>query len=415
MQIIFINRFYFPDFSATSQLLTDLAVSLAKDGLSVSVVTSRLRYDDPSVRLAASEDDRGVRIVRVWTSRLGRARLALRAVDYATFYVSALWALFRTASLGDVIVAKTDPPLIGIPAAWIARWRGATVVHWCQDLYPETAEALGFLPKDGWSARSLRRIRNATFRKARTCVVLGERMAGHLLNEGIPEDAISVVPNWVEETVISPLPRQDNPLRQAWDLDDRFVVAYSGNLGRAHEFDTLLAAAELLRSQSRLLFLFIGGGHGIERLRAEVAARGLAHLFQFRPYQDQAMLRQSLGVADAHWVSLRPELEGLIVPSKVYGIIAAGRPVIAVADPQGELGRMVARHDCGVCIAPGDGEALANEIGALADDPARVSRLGANGRAASETHYARSVALERWSAVLQGAAAGATEPSRSSH
>jgi colanic acid biosynthesis glycosyl transferase WcaI len=189
-------------------------------------------------------------------------------------------------------------------------------------------------------------------------------------------------------------------LRREWGLEDRFVIGYSGNLGRAHEFDTVLAAAERLRDDAQKIFLFVGGGQKFHELARQIRARGLERRFRFRPYQDRAMLRYSLGVADVHWVSLKPELEGLIVPSKIYAAAAAGRPLIAVAGPDGEVASLIRRHDCGVVVDPGDAEALVAVLARLAADPDGLAAMGRRARAMLDGHFTRRHALERWSHLL---------------
>ena len=142
----------------------------------------------------------------------------------------------------------------------------------------------------------------------------------------------------------------------------KFVVGYSGNLGRAHEFDTILAASEHFRNDPNIIFLFIGGGHRSDELARRVKAQELSHKFRFLPYQRDEDLKYSLSVPDVHWISLRPELEGLIVPSKFYGIAAAGRPIIAVTAKNGEIASLVRAYDCGVVVEPGNSDELAKVI-----------------------------------------------------
>ena len=158
-------------------------------------------------------------------------------------------------------------------------------------------------------------------------------------------------------------------MRRQWGLDGKFVVGYSGNLGRAHEFETILGAAEQLKDDPRIRFLFIGSGAQAESVRAAAAARGLDNLL-FQPYQPREMLKFSLGAADAHLVVLRPELEGLIVPSKTYGCLAAGRPVLFVGDPNGEIGREIKSKNAGTACQTGDSSSLARVILQMAEHPA---------------------------------------------
>jgi colanic acid biosynthesis glycosyl transferase WcaI len=189
-------------------------------------------------------------------------------------------------------------------------------------------------------------------------------------------------------------------LRQTWGLAGQFVLGYSGNLGRAHEFETVLAAAERLRNEPHFIFLMIGGGKRFEELSRAVKRQGLASSFRFIPYQDQKMLPYSLAVADAHWLSLNPKLEGLIVPSKFYGIAAVGKPIIVIADKDGEIARLVQQHGCGIVVAPGDADALVDALRLLSNAPETISEMGRRARAMLDAHFTRHKALQRWSGLL---------------
>jgi len=403
-RLVFVNRYFHPDHSATSQMVSDLAFAEAARGREVAVVTSGQIYDDAAAALPEQETVAGVAIRRVRTSRRGRAGLAGRALDYLSFYREARRALKGMVRTGDVVIAKTDPPLLGVAVGRVVRQRGGRLVNWLQDLYPEVALAAGVRGFGGIVGRRLTAARDRSLRAAAANVAIGEIMARRLRVRGIPDGLIHVIPNWADETAIRPVPVAGNELRAAWGYaPGEFVVGYSGNIGRAHEIDTILAAAERLRERRAIRFLVVGGGHLRPELEERARSRGLA--FDFRPYQPAGALSASLSVPDVHWVSLRPAFEGLIVPSKVYGIAAAGRPIIAVAAPEGEIGRLVASHDCGVAVAPGDGAGLAAAIAALADDPARRERLGANARAAVDGPLSRASALARWAALLDGLAA----------
>lgn len=401
-RIIFVNRYFFPDYSATSQILGDLAFHLSNQGHTVEVITSRQRYDDPQARLRKKEAIRGVSIDRLPGTRFGRSSLIGRGFDYLSFYVSAWRAILASAHRGDILVAKTDPPLLCVVAMQAARQRRLHFVNWLQDLYPETAIRLGVPFVKGPSALGLLRLRDASLRAATTNVVVGEGMAQILRQRGIASRRIEVIPNWCDDEEIRPLTASDNSLRREWGLQNRFVVGYSGNLGRAHEFETVLEAAALLREKNRFVFLFIGGGNKLDELAQLVRKRSLAHLFRFVPYQKRALLKYSLTVPDVHWISLRPELEGLIVPSKFYGIAAAGRPVIAVTARSGEIARLVQQHRCGTIIEPGNGAAFADAVHRLSVDEPALAEMGLRAREMLEARFTRRQAFERWSRLLEG-------------
>ena len=402
-RLIFVNRFFFPDFSATSQLLSDLAFHLAASGREVHVVTSAQIYDAPRAphaSLPAFEAVNGVQVHRVPTTRFGRVSLVGRSFDYLTFYRSAWRCLVALARPGDLIVAETDPPLLSVPVMSAARTTGAGFINWLQDLYPEVAAALDVLLLRGSIAQQLGRWRDRSLQAAEANVVVGDLMAGKLAARGVMPARIHVIANWCNDAELRPVPQAENSLRRVWGLQDKFVFGYSGNLGRAHEFATVLAAAERLRDDPRVVFLMIGGGRRYEELRSATDSKGLAGAFRFLHYQPRDTLAQSLGVSDAHWVSLNPKLEGLIVPSKFYGIAAVGRPVVMIGDPDGELGRIIAAHRCGFVIKPGDAGALVAILRQLANEPETVAQMGARARYLLEARFSRAQTLERWRQLL---------------
>jgi glycosyltransferase involved in cell wall biosynthesis len=405
-RLIFINRFFAPDHSATSQILSDLAFDLAGAGREVHLVTSRQIYDNPKAALPEREILNGVDVHRVASTAFGRAALIGRSIDYVSFYRSVGRCLDELVRPGDIVIAKTDPPLVSVVARPVARRNGARLVNWLQDIYPETAVELGVPFMSGPVAASLAALRNATLREAAATVVVGDLMGHKVKTLGAPAERIHVIANWCDDEDIRLVANADNPLRQEWDLADKFVLGYSGNLGRAHEFATVLAAAERLRDEPRVAFLMIGGGKRFDELAAAVQARGLAGAFRFLPYQARTLLSYSLGSADAHWVSLDPRLEGLMVPSKFYGIAAASKPIVVIGDPNGELGRLVQRNACGFAVAPGDSESLAAALRQLLNAPQTVSEMGARARQMLDAHFTRRQGLARWRRMLDRLDAG---------
>lgn len=380
-------------------MLSDIAFALASDGAApvrdIVVITSRLDFEDPENLLPPSDTHDGVRILRVWTSRFGRYNLLGRAIDYLTFYLSAAVALWRTARRGDIVVAKTDPPMLSVLTTPIARLRGARPVNWLQDIYPEIAHALGV--KIGPLQAPLRALRNWSLKTAKVNVVLGERMAERVAALTRGRASTITIPNWADGRHVHPVAPDANTLRRAWALENRFVVAYSGNLGRAHDRSTMLDAIAILEAAGgdTIRWLFIGGGKQLRELKAEAEARQLRSVL-FQSYQPREVLAQSLSAADVHLVTLRPDLEGLIVPSKIYGILAAGRPAIFIGDRDGEIGRLLDRAGCGVTVAEGDAKALAATISDWCQSPQRVADMGRKAHALFTSTYDLPFAVARW-------------------
>lgn len=401
---IFVNRYFYPDHSATSQLLSDLAFDLAARGQDIHVITGCQLYGDAQASLAADESIRGVQVHRVQTSRFGRARLWGRMIDYLTFYAGATWRLLRLIQPGDVVVAKTDPPMMSVCAAWAVKLKGGVLVNWVQDLFPEVATSMDVYGVR-FAAPMLKRLRNRSFHVGRSNVVLGEIMAERLRGEGIPSDQITVIANWADGDAIQPIDKQDNPLVREWRLEGKFVLGYSGNMGHVHEFKTMVDAADRLKAADDIVFVFIGDGIARQWVVSEVARRGLTNV-QFHPYQSADRLRWSLSVPDVHFVSLRPTLEGLIVPSKFYGIAAAGRPIIHIGDPEGEIARILQREQCGWSFCVGEVDALTKCIVRLSHEGPEVLDAGWCARRAFDRHYSRSHALDSWRHLLASATAG---------
>ena len=313
-----------------------------------------------------------------------------------SFHAAAGAVLKRHVSSGDIVVAMTDPPLLCTLAAQVARCYRAKLVNWQQDIYPEAMVAAGVKIK---GAQALSRLRDGALQAAAANVAISEQIAATLAAHGARPEAIRVIANWANDTAVRPLATARNYLRRDWGLERKFVVAYCGNLGRGHEIETVLAAATALRGRSDICFLFVGGGHYRPALEQEAAAKDLTN-FVFKPYQAAPIFAQALSVADVHWVSLRPEMEGLIFPSKLYGIAAAGRPIVAVTARDGEIARLVERHQCGIVVPAGDGQTLAGSIAALAADPVGRETMGRKARAMLEKHFSKAEALRRWDELL---------------
>lgn len=381
-------------------MVSDLAFELASSGKDVHVIASRQLYDKPQADLPAYEMTHGVHIHRVGTTSFGRTRLPGRAMDYLSFYFTSWRCALSIARRGDTIVAKTDPPMISLIGMAAARQRRARLVNWVQDVYPEIAIEFGVPFLIAPVRRLLFWLRDISLKAATTNVVLGELPAKLVLSRGVPENGVTIIHNWSDENDIVPVASADNMLRQTWGLRDKFVVGYSGNLGRTHEFMTMLSVSERFRNDDRIVFLIIGGGHLKDGLAHEVKSRGLERSYLFAPYQDAGALKYSLGVPDVHWISLRPRFEGLIVPSKFYGIAAAGRAIISIGSKKGELGRLVDEHHCGFAIEEGDVDALESAINVLFHDHDLCAKMGQRARSMLDHRFTRRQAFDCWQGLI---------------
>lgn len=401
-QIVFLNRFFWPDHSATAQILSDLAFHLAANGQNVCVITSRSRYDAGGSALAATEVARGVSVKRVWTTGFGRKHLLGRLADYLSYYVAATIQLWHVLRAGDRVVIMTDPPLLSIPAAFVVRLRRARLINWLQDVFPEVAERAGSKLAGGLMGGMLSWLRDRSLKRAELNVSIGSRMAEHIVRRGVDAEKSVVIPNWADAGVYVDREREAADLRLSWQFSENdIVVGYSGNLGQAHDVSTIIDAALRLkiRGINNIKFLFVGGGAGLAKLKCAVVKHGIES-FQFRPYQQLDKLGVALRVPDIHWLSLKPHFEGLILPSKFYGIIASGRPVIFIGDPDGEVGTIIAASNCGKSCELGDSARLESIIELLASDAIIRSDMASCADSLAKGPLMRENQLNLWLKLL---------------
>jgi colanic acid biosynthesis glycosyl transferase WcaI len=383
MKILLLNQFFPPDIAPTGQMAADLAEDLVAAGHQVTVVASRGNYLGGE-RHPERSTWRGVEVHRVAATSLGKRTLVHRALDYGSFYVGAGRAL-RRLSGQDVIIALTTPPLIAA-VALPARRRGTKVVSWVQDLYPEVAVAFGALPEWALTTRTMASVSRRILAGSDRVVVLGEAMKEKAVLAGAAEGRVAVIPNWVDGDVVRPVPHESNPLRAGMAREARFVVLYSGNMGRAHDVTTIVGAARRLADRPEIVFVF--QGEGDKRVELELGTRGLPNV-RFEPYQSRERLAESLSSADAHLVTLSPSVLGLLEPSKLYGVMAAGRPTLYVGPAGSEVARTVTAERMGTCLANGDVEGLVAAITRLAAAPTLAREEGARAREAFDRSYAR--------------------------
>ncbi len=396
-RLLVLNQYYWPGVEATAHLLSELCAALA-DEFEVTVVTGALREaaDEPSPALRD-----GVRIVRVRSTAFDRRRLALRAVNYLTYLSQSLVAGLR-AEPPDVVLSMTDPPVIADVALVVARRFRVPLVVVSQDVFPEVAVELKRL--DNPALIGLLRLAIRFYlERAERVVAIGETMRRRLEEKGADRERLTVIPNWVDTAALSPRPR-DNVWPRKHGLTGHFVVMHSGNVGHAQNLDALVRSATFLRDLENLRIVIIGGG----ARHAELVA--LAELLEvdqvrFMPYQPRDALPSSLSAADVHVVGLARGLSGYVVPSRLYGILAVGRPVIVAADADSETAQVVERVGCGVVVPPGRPELLAEQLRRAHDGELELEEMGRRGRDYVVAEADRSVAVGRYRTLLRELAA----------
>lgn len=402
MHVAFFNRSFHPDTAATGQLLTELCEGLVCDhGCRVSVVCGPALqpsgHGAPAPRgLVGRDTYHGVDILRARGTRFPKGRFIGRAANYVSYFLSACYAGL-TLDRPDVVVALTDPPIIGL-AGWLASRRfGVPLVMAYQDLFPEVARLLEDFQSDAVDT-ALQRVNRFLCRRAARVVALGETMRQRLIDgKGAAPDRTRIIANWADTRLITPGPKR-NAFAEAHGLADKFVVMHSGNLGLSQGLDTIVEAAARLQTIDDLRIVFQGEGVRKQALQDRAAELGLRNVM-FLPYQAQAGLSESFAAADLFIVSLKRGLAGYIVPSKLYGILAAGRPYVAAVEDACEVAALTRGRDCGVVTPPGDAAALADAIVTFYRNPQMTARRGASARAASLA-FDRQVQVRAYAELL---------------
>lgn len=406
MRILLINQVFYPDVAATAQHAHDLTRHLVAHGHEVHVIASRAIYGTKGAALPKRETVDGIHIHRVARAVFGKAGIIGRAFDFGLFYLAAGFkALFMRRF--DVVVCLTTPPFIAL-VGWMLRVvKRSKMVFWVMDMYPDVPVALGVMKPKSLATRFFDRLDRWMLRTADRTVVLGRCMMERVRAKGITGDHVVRIGVWSDQGEVKPIPRAENPYRAEWELGDRFVVMYSGNFGLAHDVDTMLRACEMLKDDDRFRFVFAGGGKKKAVVERFVRDKGLGNAV-CAPYQPRDRLDASLSCADAHLVSVLEGLEGMIVPCKLFGIMAAGRPTIYIGHPSSEIARVVEERGCGVLIKQNDAQGLASAIRAMADDAARTRTMGENARVALGEAFDRERACEQWRELLESLVPGNT-------
>lgn len=406
MHVVFFNRSFYPDISSTGNLLTDLCEDLIRDhGCRVSVITGPplkpLGEPPPAgPGLVTRETYRGIEIHRARGTRLDKRRFAGRATNYVSYFLSACWAGLRV-DRPDVVVALTDPPIIGLAAIMAGKKAGAPLVMVFQDLFPEVTALLPDFHSPTINA-ALQTVSRFLCRRATRMVALGPTMRQRLIdNKGARPDKIEIIENWADTSTIVP-GSKPNPYADAHGLSDTFVVMHSGNLGLSQNLDTLVDAAAALRDIPDLRVVFLGDGVKKADLQARVAAMELTNVV-FLPFVDKDHLTDPFATADLFIVSLQRGLAGYIVPSKLYGFLAAGKPYIAAVEADCEVMALTRHHDCGIAAEPGDAADLAAKIRYAYEHRTELQRMGANARAASHA-FDRRTQVEKYYRLCRSAA-----------
>lgn len=395
-------QLFYPEMVSTGQTLTELCEVLVDMGIDIEVVCGPPTILVRESSIPSYMEHRGIRIKRVWGTRFNKLNFVGRVANQITFALSVFVHLVCDGSKRPILVL-TNPPFLALICGLLRKFHGVPYIYLIFDVYPETAIKLGILKEKGVVSRVWDWCNKFMFEYASVIIVIGRCMQDILARKLSAEARrkIRVIHVWSDDNLIQAASVNENPFIKKWGLEGKFVVSYSGNMGRFHDMETIMEAAKGLKGRDDIVFLFIGEGHK-KQWSKDFADKWKLKNCQFHSYVDREDLGFSLKSADIGLVSLLEGQEGLSVPSKTFGLMAAGVPVIAIMSNTSEIARIVEEEQCGVVVRPGEPEELVNAILNLYNDRLKLSDMSKHAMKAIKNKYNLRTAAEAYYEIIAG-------------
>ncbi|AFH65301.1 glycosyltransferase family 4 protein [Paenibacillus caseinilyticus] len=406
-KIVFVINYFYPDFASTGQLMTSLCLHL-QDKFDITVIAAQPGYAGQKSEVAerfATDYLENIRIVRIKLPVLDKSSKWSRLRYITSYFFLATWAMLMEKKT-DIVYTISSPPILGGLIGTIGKVLKRTKhVYNIQDFNPEQAEAVSFT-KMKWMYSLARGLDNLNCKLADHIITVGrdmqETLAKRFGYRGVPDN--SVINNWTEENEIVPLTK-DHPQVRAFleenGLTDRFIVMYSGNLGLYYDLENIITVTKHFADDERVAFVFIGEGAVKGRMQQFVKEQGLKNVL-FLPYQPKDYIRYSLNAADVHLVVNQKGIKGVSVPSKIYGVMASGKPILGVLENGSEAHRLIMESESGYVVEPQDYRGITACIEAMAaTDSAELRRMGLNGRTYLESYLKKEQSIEKYSLLLE--------------
>lgn len=404
LRLLIIVNHYPPDVNPSGKLMGLLVEGLRAQGHMVDVLTTFPHYQgfriEPAFRgrlFAQEKGERGT-ITRVWAFASGKKqRMLHRLANYLSFNALAtLHGWFRRRQY-DVVLANSGSFFTGVTAWLLGLLRRTPFIYLVQDIYPDVPVRAGQL-RSGAAIAGLSRIERFMYDRAAHITVISNEQRATLEAKGVAAHKLTLIPNFVDTAFIRPLPK-NNELSRRLGLTDRFVVAHAGNLGYAYDFDSLLKVARRLAQYQDMTFLIVGDGVRHAELADAIQRDGL-HNVRMLPYQPEAELPRLRASIDVHVSLYNKGAIGSSLPSKIYEIMASGRPAVVSAERGSDLYQLLTSSGGGICIEPEDADQLCSAILALYQDRAHAELLGRRGREAAVRSYSADAAVNAYASLI---------------
>jgi len=396
--LIFFTQLYYPDITTTAIIMTDLAEDLASYGRDVKVICAQPTYlfkkNCPKYEVLNK-----VIIKRVWTFLFDKNNILGRILNSTSCFLSMLIHIFFT-NKNSLLVFNTNPallPFIGFISRKIRNQRYLVLIH---DLWPELPANTRMFKMGGLLYKIINVLNIQSFMNASGILAISDKMKERIQNK-VPEKEhdIYVIHNWADADRLFPMEKGNIELFEEFRLSDKKIVMYSGNLGRYQPLEVIIDAANELKGRGEILFLFVGNGGKKEKIQNMAESKGLNNV-KFLPFQPLDRLSESLSIADVSLMGIYPENEGVIMPSKLYSLLAIGKPIICVADPESEVAKILEQAGAGIQASVNDSRDLAKKILTIIDDQEKAIAMGKNGRKYFLEHFERKVITRQWNSIL---------------
>ncbi|WP_174762888.1 glycosyltransferase family 4 protein [Anabaena sp. UHCC 0187] len=400
INVSIITEFFPPDYAATGQLIEELVKQLEKQGIRIRVFTGQPGYAFTTAKAPALEQLGDILVQRSRSTQVWSNRIRGKAINGVLFTLRAFLHIIKNVRKNDVFLLTSAPPFLSVAGYLAHLLLKFPYVCLIYDLYPDIAIALGVVSKKHWLAKFWWAINRQIWQKSKGIIVLSPAMKERVIAI-CPEvaDKVSVIHSWGDPELIVPIAKENNWFAKEHNLVNKFTVLYSGNMGRCHDLDTILATAQQLQDEP-IQFVCIGGGPKRESFIQDVTRLGLKN-FIFLPYQDKSVLPYSLTACDLSLVSVEAGLESLVAPSKLYPALATGRPIAAICPEDSYLRSLIAEGKFGISIDNGDSNALAAFIRKLKSDRQLTEKMGNASREYLQSNFTPEIIAKQYLNVLR--------------
>jgi glycosyltransferase involved in cell wall biosynthesis len=401
-ELIILSQYFYPEVASTGQLLTELAEDLVEYGYKIKVYTGKPSYYKNVEKYKKKELYHGIEIHRLFNTCLNKNSKLGKIFNSLTYFISIVFKLLSSKDRYPLLIVSNPPflPIVGLLFNKIKKQKYVFLIH---DIYPDIAIKLGYLKENSFIARIWDKFNYHILRNTERIIVLGECMAEIIKRKYLPNNniKIEIIHNWADEEFILPIKKENNWFTKKYHLENKLVISYSGNIGLFQDLETIIRAANKLKDYDDILFVFIGDGGGLNELKKMVEEKYLTNVL-FLPYQPKDYLPYSLTSSDISIVALEKGVEGLAVPSKIYGILASGRAVLGLVGENCEVANIIKNAKCGFRVNQGDVDGLVEKIKYMYQNPELLKNMGVNSRKYFVEHFTRKQMTKKYYEIFEG-------------